>query len=51
MARFPFTTSDANDRAAIATAMRKYHAETCIKFVPRSNHRDYIHIYRGGGWV
>jgi len=40
---------NANGRAAIAAAMRKYHAETCIKFVPRSNHRNYIHIYRGGG--
>ncbi|XP_064089956.1 hatching enzyme 1.2-like [Macrobrachium nipponense] len=37
------------ERALIARAMAEYHQKTCIRFVPRSSHRDYIHILRGRG--
>jgi len=40
---------NAYERGQIASAMASYHAKTCIKFVPRSSHRDYIHLYRGSG--
>lgn len=37
------------ERGLIARAMAEYHQKTCIRFVPRSSHRDYIHILRGQG--
>lgn len=38
-----------NDRSVIARAMLEYHNKTCIRFVPRTNQRDYIHIMPGSG--
>merc|ERR1719384_1819662 len=37
------------ERGIIAKAFAEYHRETCIKFVPRTNQRDYIHIHKGSG--
>lgn len=37
------------ERSVIASAISEYHAKTCIKFVPRTNQRDYIHIVKGSG--
>jgi len=37
------------ERGVIASAIEQYHGETCIKFVPRTNQRDYIHIVKGSG--
>ena len=31
-------------RQIIASAMNEYHKNTCIRFVPRTNERDYIEI-------
>jgi hypothetical protein len=41
-----------SDRNTIKRAMDMYHEKTCIKFVPRSNERDYISIEndRSGCW-
>ncbi|KAK4020421.1 hypothetical protein OUZ56_002401 [Daphnia magna] len=38
-----------NDRSVIARAMLEYHNKTCIRFVPRTNQRDYVHIMPGSG--
>ncbi|KAK7080398.1 Meprin A subunit beta [Halocaridina rubra] len=38
-----------NERSVIARAMSEYHQRTCIRFVPRRSHSDYIHILRGQG--
>jgi len=38
-----------HERSVIASAIAEYHAKTCIKFVPRTNQRDYIHIVKGSG--
>jgi len=40
---------NSQQRGNIATAMRNYHQQTCVKFVQRTNQRDYIHLYRGNG--
>ncbi|XP_064107762.1 zinc metalloproteinase nas-4-like [Macrobrachium nipponense] len=40
---------NSNERATIAMAMRGYQEKTCIRFVPRSVERDYIHIIKGDG--
>ncbi|XP_069936402.1 zinc metalloproteinase nas-13-like [Cherax quadricarinatus] len=37
------------ERATIAMAVSKYHSTTCIRFVPRTVERDYIHIIKGDG--
>ncbi|XP_037794282.1 zinc metalloproteinase nas-4-like [Penaeus monodon] len=37
------------ERGTIATAMSKYHENTCIRFVPRTFEKDYIHIIKGDG--
>ncbi|XP_069195161.1 zinc metalloproteinase nas-15 [Procambarus clarkii] len=37
------------ERATIAMAVSKYHSNTCIRFVPRTVERDYIHIIKGDG--
>ncbi|KAG1668557.1 Zinc metalloproteinase nas-7 [Nymphon striatum] len=37
------------ERAVIAKAMKFYLTYTCVKFTPRTNQRDYIHITRGSG--
>ncbi|XP_037799604.1 zinc metalloproteinase nas-4-like [Penaeus monodon] len=42
-------TFSSQERAVIARAMAEYHQNTCIRFVPRSSHADYIHILRGQG--
>lgn len=38
-----------NERATIAMAMKTYQENTCIRFVPRSVEKDYIHIIKGDG--
>jgi hypothetical protein len=35
---------DSKARCAIGYAMNQYHKNTCIRFVPRTNQKDYIHI-------
>ncbi|XP_042892083.1 zinc metalloproteinase nas-4-like [Penaeus japonicus] len=42
-------TYSSQERAVIARAMSEYHQKTCIRFVPRASHRDYVHILRGQG--
>ncbi|CAL4065514.1 unnamed protein product [Meganyctiphanes norvegica] len=37
------------ERAVIVRAMAEYHKETCLKFVPRTTQRDYVHILKGQG--
>ncbi|XP_050718047.1 zinc metalloproteinase nas-15-like isoform X2 [Eriocheir sinensis] len=37
------------ERGIIAMAMNNYHVQTCIRFVPRTVERDYIHIIKGDG--
>lgn len=37
------------DRSVIARAFMEYHNKTCLRFVPRTNQRDYIHIIKGSG--
>ncbi|CAL4227624.1 unnamed protein product, partial [Meganyctiphanes norvegica] len=37
------------ERATIAIAMKSYHEKTCLRFVPRTIERDYIHILKGDG--
>jgi len=39
----------AHERAVIVRAMAEYHAKTCLRFVPRTHHADYIHIVKGTG--
>ncbi|CAL4114608.1 unnamed protein product, partial [Meganyctiphanes norvegica] len=41
-----FTTSE---RQVIARAMAEYEARTCIRFIGRTTHTDYIHIMSGSG--
>jgi hypothetical protein len=36
-------------RTAIAAAMRELETHTCIRFVPRTNQRDFIYIQSGEG--
>jgi len=51
-AQIPYYISNvfsATERAVIARAMAEYHSTTCLRFVPRSTHRNYIHILRGSG--
>ena len=43
--------SGANDRAQIARAAGEYASKTCIRWVPRTNERNYVHILRGSGYV
>ena len=38
-------------RGTIAKAMLEFHEKTCIRFVPRTIEKDYIHILKGDGWV
>ncbi|XP_068239402.1 zinc metalloproteinase nas-4-like isoform X4 [Palaemon carinicauda] len=42
-------TYDENERATIAKAMSEYHNKTCLRFVPRTIEKDYIHILKGDG--
>ncbi|XP_027214325.2 zinc metalloproteinase nas-4 isoform X2 [Penaeus vannamei] len=42
-------TYDESERATIAKAMSEYHEKTCIRFVPRTIEKDYIHILKGDG--
>ncbi|CAL4206890.1 unnamed protein product, partial [Meganyctiphanes norvegica] len=37
------------ERATIARAISKYHSHTCIRYVPRTVEKDYIHILKGDG--
>lgn len=40
---------DDSERGYIAMAMKNFHESTCIRFVPRSHEKDYIHILKGDG--
>ncbi|XP_071525279.1 zinc metalloproteinase nas-4-like isoform X2 [Panulirus ornatus] len=42
-------TYDQMDRGTIAKAMSEFHDQSCIRFVPRTIERDYIHILKGDG--
>ncbi|CAN7939275.1 unnamed protein product [Ixodes hexagonus] len=46
---FVVESSLGRDTAAIEDAMRAIEAKTCIRFVPRTNERDYVTIFRGPG--
>ncbi|XP_069950740.1 zinc metalloproteinase nas-4-like [Cherax quadricarinatus] len=37
------------ERGTIAMAINQYHKNTCIRLVPRTIERDYIHILKGDG--
>ncbi|KAG7160615.1 Zinc metalloproteinase nas-4-like 1 [Homarus americanus] len=37
------------ERGTIAKAMSEFHAKSCIRFVPRTIEKDYIHILKGDG--
>jgi len=37
------------ERAVIAKAFQQYKKNTCIRFIPRTNQRNYVHIVKGGG--
>lgn len=43
------TFLDQNQRVLIAKAFQNFHEKTCIRFVPRMNQRDYVHIVKGNG--
>ncbi|XP_066983949.1 zinc metalloproteinase nas-4-like isoform X2 [Macrobrachium rosenbergii] len=43
------STYTSSERNSIAMAMRNFHENTCIRFVPRTVERDYIHILKGDG--
>lgn len=36
---------------AIQDAVNEYATRTCVRFVPRTNERDYVRFYRGSGCV
>ncbi|XP_047494371.1 zinc metalloproteinase nas-4-like isoform X3 [Penaeus chinensis] len=38
-----------NERATIAMAIAQYHEKTCLRLVPRTIERDYIHLLKGDG--
>ena len=40
---------NSQERGIIASAMAEFHEKTCIKFVPRVNQNDYIHIVKKDG--
>ncbi|KAG7153502.1 Zinc metalloproteinase nas-13-like 2 [Homarus americanus] len=40
---------NSHERGTIAMAIKKYHDTTCIRLVPRTIERDYIHILKGDG--
>ncbi|PSN36353.1 hypothetical protein C0J52_19733 [Blattella germanica] len=37
------------ERSVIAAAVQDFHAYTCIRFVPRTTQRDYVHLLKGSG--
>ncbi|CAL4170425.1 unnamed protein product, partial [Meganyctiphanes norvegica] len=40
---------DKRERATIALAMKSFHEKTCIRFVPRTIEKDYIHLLKHDG--
>jgi len=46
---YVFTDANTDARKAVAAAIADFHAKTCVRFVPRTNQRDYISIMNGGG--
>jgi len=50
-ARIPYVidASLSNGRNAIQNAFNHYASYTCVRFVPRTNERDYIYIFSGQG--
>ncbi|XP_069190107.1 zinc metalloproteinase nas-13 isoform X3 [Procambarus clarkii] len=42
-------TYDETERGTIAKAMSEFHDQSCIRFVPRTIEKDYIHILKGDG--
>ncbi|KAK6644309.1 hypothetical protein RUM43_000576 [Polyplax serrata] len=40
---------DSRERGVIAAAFHDYQTKTCIRFVPRTQQRDYIYILKGSG--
>ncbi|XP_069698082.1 zinc metalloproteinase nas-15-like isoform X2 [Periplaneta americana] len=37
------------ERSVIAAAVLDFHAYTCVRFVPRTTQRDYVHLLKGTG--
>ncbi len=53
-ARVPYILDgslDSSARRAIQQAVNEYAMRTCVRFVPRTNERDYVRFYRGSGCV
>lgn len=46
-----FFSLDKKSRILIAKAFQEFQNKTCIRFVPKSNEKDYIFIENGKGWV
>lgn len=36
---------------AIESAMKEWEEKTCIRFVPRTNEKDYVEFFDGSGYV
>ena len=45
------SSSTASERATIIKAMDHLESKTCIRFRERTDERDFIEIYPGGGYV
>ncbi|KAG0728877.1 Zinc metalloproteinase nas-13 [Chionoecetes opilio] len=46
---YDYSATDKFARGTIAKAMLEFHEKTCIRFVPRTIEKDYIHILKGDG--
>lgn len=44
-----YVSADEIERGTIAKAMSEFHTKSCIRFVPRTVEKDYIHILKGDG--
>jgi len=38
-----------NDKARISSWLKDFETRTCVKVVPRTNQRDYVYVFPGGG--
>lgn len=49
--KVPYVISGLNTagRRALTLAIAEYTAKTCVRFIPRTNQRDYVQFFPGGG--